>query len=172
MFRKTLIYLSVRAFGICVKGAVMTIEESIRENGSKRVKIIIDGESKTEQSHKDVTNINKIMERATRGIPPRVAAGNGLYGDFSSGMDLQDVMNRVTDAKRDFMSLPSHVRKRFDNDVVQLLDFISDPSNNEEAVSLGLLPEVAAKPYDVSKEGEDVSKKPREPEAVVDEPVK
>ena len=39
-----------------------------------------------------------------------------------------------------FDNLPSDVRNRFNNNPAQLLDFVADPENKEEAIELGLLP--------------------------------
>lgn len=112
-----------------------------RQNGTRRVQSVPVGESKTEQTHRSAVNINKIVAKARKGVPVRINKGTGLYGDFSSGMDYQAAMEAIADAQLDFMSLPSSVRERFRNDVGQLLDFISDPENEEKARELGLLPE-------------------------------
>lgn len=111
-----------------------------RENGTLKVQTVPEGKSLTEQSHRDRVNINKIVAKARKGIPPRVQEGPGLYGDFTSGMSFHEMQNRVADARGDFMALPSEVRKRFENDPGKLLDFIADPNNRQEAMELGLLP--------------------------------
>jgi len=36
------------------------------------------------------------------------------------------------------MALPSDVRKRFSNDPAELIDFLADKKNDEEAIKLGL----------------------------------
>ena len=37
------------------------------------------------------------------------------------------------------MALPSRVRRRFDNDPAELMEFLADEANREEAVMLGLI---------------------------------
>lgn len=136
-------------------------KEVKRENGTLRVMSVPVGESKTEQSHKKGVNINTIIAKARKGIPARIQSGEMLYGNFATGLDFHTMMNRIEDAKLDFMSLPAKTRERFDNDPGKLLDFISDPENIEEARELNLLPKeepeapvVAADPPAVPAEPE------------------
>lgn len=110
-----------------------------RENGSLRVQTVIEGESMTEQHHREMVDINKICQRARRGVMPAYAPVPPNYGDFSSGMDYQELINRTLDAKADFMQLPAYVRKRFDNDPGKLIDFMADGENLQEAIELGLV---------------------------------
>ena len=49
-----------------------------------------------------------------------------------------DVMNQLNEARDQFMSLPARVRSRFDNDPGQFVNFVSDASNVEEMIALGL----------------------------------
>lgn len=134
------------------------LETTERQNGTRRVQSVPVGVSKTEQAHRSTVNINKIVAKARKGVPVRINKGTGLYGDFSSGMDYQSAMEAIADAQLDFMSLPSNVRERFSNDVGKLLDFISDPGNEDEARELGLLPEKAP-------EAPETPEAPGEPEA-------
>lgn len=124
------------------------LETSVRENGTRRVSSVPVGESKTEQSHRQVVNINTIVAKARKGIPPRIQKGDGLYGDFTGYQDYHTVMNRINDAQQDFMTLPAQTRERFGNDVGQLLDFIADPANEDQARELGLLPDKPARPLE------------------------
>lgn len=99
----------------------------------------------TQQSAKEECDINVIVERAKRGasisnINPR----SPMYGDFTQlPTDLRDCLVQVKKAEEAFMSLDAAVRKRFSNDPSQLMDFIKDPKNRDEAIKLGL---VAAPP--------------------------
>ena len=49
------------------------------------------------------------------------------------------MQNKVAKATQAFMALPVAIRTRFGNDVVNLLEFIDDPRNIDEARKLGLL---------------------------------
>lgn len=124
------------------------LQTTTRENGTRRVSHVPVGESKTEQSHRQTVNINTIVAKARKGIPPRIQKGDGLYGDFSGFTDFHTTMNRINDAKADFLCLPATTRERFANDVGRLLEFISDPANENEARELGLLPDKPAKPLE------------------------
>jgi len=50
----------------------------------------------------------------------------------------QDMLNTLVDAKNDFRALPARIKGRFGNDPYQLLRFLEDPSNEAEAIKLGL----------------------------------
>jgi len=105
-----------------------------------RVQRLFYGESRVEQSHKKRVNVNSIVRKALKsGLMPN--RGNpGFYGDFSDVDSYQECVDKVLEADSRFMSLPSDVRKRFNNDPTMLLEFMSDPENADEAVELGILP--------------------------------
>lgn len=99
--------------------------------------------SRTKGSFRDECDINVIMRRFQRsggrlGDLPN-SQGNGSYGDFSELPDYQTALATVIAAEANFEALPSIVRKRFNNDPGELLDFLSDEGNREEAVKLGLV---------------------------------
>ena len=73
------------------------------------------------------------------------------YGDFSNSLDFHQAQNRLIQARKDFMSLPSGVRKEFDNDPGQLVEFINDPENLQEAQDMGLLPKEPSRQENVSE---------------------
>jgi phage internal scaffolding protein len=124
-----------------LKGKDVALNTTTRENGTRRVQSVNEEPSRTEQSHRKAVNINTIVAKARRGVPPRINAREGLYGDFTSGMDYQTMLNKMHDAVDDFMALPAKTRELFGNDVSKLLDFIANPENEEQARDLGLLPE-------------------------------
>lgn len=101
-------------------------------------------EVRTQQSAAEECDINFIIQRAKRGAQVNVNDRTPFYGDFTQiPTDLRDCLNVVRQADEAFMSLDAHVRKRFENDPVQMLDFLNDPKNRDEAIALGL---VAAPP--------------------------
>jgi len=102
--------------------------------------------SMTRQSFAKDADINNIMSRyAVSGVlvdPSNVdSARVPRFGDFSDIGDYSHVVGRIQQAQSDFMTLSADVRARFGNDVENCLEFIADPMNVREAVSLGLLPE-------------------------------
>lgn len=102
--------------------------------------------SMTRQSFAKDADINNIMAKyAVSGVlvdPNDVdSARLPHFGDFSDLVDYPTLVGRINQAQADFMTLPSGVRARFDNSVENLLDWIADPKNVVEAVSLHVLPE-------------------------------
>ena len=117
----------------------MKTEVTERANGTRRVVQAVRGESRTEQAHRQETNINTIVSRYQRtGLLP-VAAGSPRYGDFTGVVDYHSAVDAVHAAEDAFLSLPADVRKRFRNDPGELLAFLEDEGNRAEAVALGLI---------------------------------
>ena len=99
--------------------------------------------SMTLQEFKDECNINSIIARFTRtGVLDSTAAGQAIYGDFSTVEEFQIMQNKLINAQANFDTLPSSVRQRFDNDPAKLIAFLADDSNKAEAIALGLCNEV------------------------------
>lgn len=112
-----------------------------RNNGSKRVQYFNVEPSLTKQSMSDECDINKIMERFEKtGILTHANDSSPRYGDFSDVVDYDESLRVVMDAEESFMSLPAKVRARFQNDPSELIEFVRDPANLNEAISLGLVP--------------------------------
>lgn len=95
--------------------------------------------SRTKQEFLDECDINKLLARyREQGVPPRTNPKTPQWGEFNA-FDLQDSLNLVIEAETAFAELPSHLRNRFENDPVQLLQWVHDPKNAQEAVQLGFL---------------------------------
>lgn len=95
----------------------------------------------TQQSGRDDADINVIVERAKRGaVPPAGRNVAPMYGDFTEvPTDLREVLVMVKRADELFMSLDPFIRRRFNNDPAEMLDFLNDSKNRDEAVKLGLV---------------------------------
>lgn len=97
--------------------------------------------SLAQQSAKDECDINCILQNMARGVHPDVSGRQPQYGDFTStANDYHDALNMVIAAKEAFDGLSADVRARFKNDPAELLDFVHNEENREEAISLGLIP--------------------------------
>ena len=95
--------------------------------------------SLAQQQFKDECDINNILRQFNiTGLLPE-APLSPRYGDFTGIGDYHSALNAVIAAEDDFMSLPAHIRARFENDPAQLIDFLSDENNRSEAEKLGLL---------------------------------
>jgi len=95
----------------------------------------------TQQSAKDECDINLIIERIKRGADlPDLTNKAPKYGDFTQvPTDLRECLNIVRQADDLFMTLDAKVRARFENDPSQMLDFLNDSKNRDEAIELGLV---------------------------------
>lgn len=95
-----------------------------------------------QQSFKDECDVNNIIARYTQtGVIPDylTQAAEGVYGDFSEVGDYTDMQNQIIKAKESFAALPSDVRRRFNEDPAQLIAFVRNKDNYDEAVKLGLV---------------------------------
>jgi phage internal scaffolding protein len=99
--------------------------------------------SLAQQNFKDESDINYIVRQfgLTGELPGKPLSPQ--YGDFTGVLDYHTAVNAVLAAQDDFMELPAQLRSRFNNDPAELIDFLGNEENREEATKLGL---VAAKP--------------------------
>ncbi len=102
------------------------------------------------QAECDINNIMKKYQKT--GVLDFVNTHQAQYGD-ATGIDFQNAMQRVAKSREMFADLPSSIRKRFDNDPAQFLDFVNDANNAEEARKMGLIRD------------RRVAKAPKEPES-------
>ena len=92
---------------------------------------------RTHQSFKDECDVNQVMKRYEKTGILRQSQNRPQYGDFSNVGDYQEALNTVIQADKMFGELSATVRRRFDNDPQQFLDFVEDPNNQDEAIQLG-----------------------------------
>lgn len=93
----------------------------------------------TEQHHKDSCDVNKIVQKYSRtGLIEHVSRIEAKYGDLKQ-TDFKDAMDLITGSMEMFKKLPSNIRKRFANDPAELIRFMEDSSNREEAIKLGII---------------------------------
>jgi phage internal scaffolding protein len=113
-----------------------------------------------QQNFKDECDINYIVRQfgLTGELPGKPLSPQ--YGDFTGVLDYHSAVNAVLAAQDDFMELPAQLRSRFNNDPAELIDFLANEENREEATKLGL---VAAKP--ISEPSETPVGEPKAPEA-------
>jgi len=103
--------------------------------------------SKTEQSHKDDCDINKIVKRYRQtGIlgNPNNKTRQPMYGDFTNIEEYQTIQNRLIQATDEFALLNSDLRAKFGNNPANLVEYLSNPDNLDEARQLGILPTIQA----------------------------
>lgn len=111
-----------------------------RPNGTLRVDHMNYEKSMTQQCFSEAADINRIMTRWLNGGPPPVSdASRAVFKDVSHGLDYREILDRVMEVQESFDSLPAELRSRFANDPANLLDFVGNPANFDEATKLGLL---------------------------------
>lgn len=100
--------------------------------------------SLTIQSQAQDADINVIVKRfGLTGQLPQVLRPPS-YEDFSESVDdYRSALDLVAAADASFMKMPAEVRKRFDNDPAEFVDFCNNPDNLEEMKKLGLVDVVA-----------------------------
>lgn len=95
--------------------------------------------SLAQQHFKDECDINNILRQFNiTGLLPE-APLSPRYGDFTGIVDYHTALNAVIAAEDGFMTLPAELRAKFDNDPENLINFLNDESNKDEAVKLGLV---------------------------------
>lgn len=118
------------------------------------------GESMTKQSHKDECDINKIIKSYTRAgfdvfKQPVYTVGNEVM--MVDDVTFHQAMDIVAKSKESFEAMPSAVRKRFQNDPSQLMAFLQNADNYDEALKMGLVekrPEPEAPPVAAPEAGQ------------------
>lgn len=124
----------------------MSISAKLKRSCS-RLSIKCEG-GRTQQHFGPQCDINSIVERArVSGLVTHVNAKPPIYSDVSSVPDFQSALKVVADARATFGDLSSKVRERFSNDPGRMIDFMSDKTNRDECIKLGLFaPKVVVDP--------------------------
>lgn len=111
-------------------------------------------ESLVDQVGDGLVDVNQIMAKFEK-MPTAEqlqAAGitsGGFYADFTDAPDYEQALQITTAAKNQFALLPAQVRGRFENDPKRFLEFVTDPTNGDECIRMGL-----KKPPEPKKEPE------------------
>nr|CAI9752538.1 virion structural protein [Microvirus sp.] len=95
------------------------------------------GASMTQQHFKDECDINNIV-RSYRGKIP--ASDEPAYFMDCTVTDLQSAYQIAENIGSRFESLDSDVRAKFNNNPLELLEFVHNSDNKTAAIELGLLP--------------------------------
>lgn len=95
------------------------------------------GVSMTQQHFKDECDINNILKSYRGKIP--AGTEPAFFMDCTVN-DLQSAYEIAEDIGARFDSLDSEVRARFNNNPLELLEFVHNADNQTAAIELGLLP--------------------------------
>lgn len=125
-------------------------------------------ESLTEQQHVDKVDVNQIIKRYRSGHEiTHLNKKAGVYADLSQMQDYNVMLNQIMNANQAFDDLPAELRSRFNNNPAELIQFLADPKNSDEAVKLGL---VEPKAQPVKTNDSNDQNKPKEPAPQKTEP--
>lgn len=104
-----------------------------------RVTFQTEGESLTEQQFAEESQIlSKIRKYDSQGFFDSVNRNPAQYNDFTQVRDLADAIDQIEQARDAFQTIPSDVRKKFNNSPSEFFDFASKEDNYDELVKLGL----------------------------------
>lgn len=127
----------------------MKIRTRYMKSERSRIKLKPSGNSLTKQNFKDGANINNILKRyKNAGLNPfYVDPTKAQFGDFTEANDLYSKMCAssaiVSWAHETFNGLSADLRRKFRNDPAEMIKYIDDERNHDEAIKLGLLSKVA-----------------------------
>lgn len=108
--------------------------------------------SKTEQCHKDLCDIHKIIRTYDKTkLLSHVNEAVARYGDYTEVNEFKQSLDLVIDAQKTFAELPSHVRKRFGNDPGAFFEFATNPENKTELIKMGLATPIRETPEVIQK---------------------
>lgn len=106
-------------------------------------------ESLAQQQFAEEVDINTIVRRfgLTGEMPDSPVMPT--FGDFTDAVtDYQTALNMLNAAQDSFMQFPAEVRARFHNDPQEMMQFLDDEKNRDEAVKLGFIPKPPEKTRD------------------------
>lgn len=95
--------------------------------------------SMAKQAFKAECDINTIVRRF--GVTGELPTGVRMptYGDYTGLTDYHTALNAIAQANEAFDAMPAEIRKRFNNNPGEFVDFCSDEANRDEAMKLGLI---------------------------------
>lgn len=107
-------------------------------NRPPRVSSPVGVKTLTDSQYLPDCDINKVMKRALAGDTSLVNTSKPVFADVDDYGDFLTNMNKVIEGRRHFEALPSEIRQKFGHDPVNLISFLADSKNDEEAIKLGL----------------------------------
>lgn len=100
---------------------------------------LVTGKGKTKQSFKDKVDINKIIKRHHKtGMIEHINKKEPFYGDVSDIAGYQESLEVVMKANELFGNMSAEIRKKFKNNPMDMITWLQDPKNAQEAFDLGM----------------------------------
>ena len=123
------------------KTGLITRTEGMRKHCQRPGRHFEDGTISytTEQAHKNETDINQILRKYDKtGLITHISKFEGSYGDHT-GLEYKEALDLVINAQHSFEQLPATIKKYFGQSPENLLRFMEDENNRDEAIKLGLI---------------------------------
>lgn len=95
-------------------------------------------ETRTHQSFAGECDINTIVKRGLATGQWPNPSGEAVFADVSDVSDYRAAIDIVRESERMFSALPAEVRRQFQNDPAEFIEFATDAKNNEKLVEWGL----------------------------------
>jgi len=140
----------------------LIVSETLPGRRGHTTRVILEtpeSDRRVKQAPKASTEIRNIIKRFYKtgvlGDPNRTP----IFGDFTDLEKFEHNALMVADVRSKFAKLPASTRDRFKNDPVELISFLQDEKNNEEAVKLGLKPKSVLPVHIAPDENPDGTKK-------------
>lgn len=125
-------------------------------------------ESKVQHHQAETCDMKVILNKFLKtGDPVHLNQRQKRYLDCTLAQDYDQSLQTVIDAQEAFYSLPSKVRERFHNDPKEMLEFVNNKDNLDEAIELGL---AERKPNESSSQG-DLDNQQTKESIVADSPL-
>lgn len=108
----------------------------------KAVQLHTSGESKVQQDIAETCDINHILGRfnVTGQVDPQhLNKRTPQYDDYTNVGDYQSALDAVHATTEAFATLPALLRSRLLNNPANLISYLQDPKNRDEAIALGLV---------------------------------
>lgn len=94
---------------------------------------------RTKQSFKEEADINNIVKKHGRAaIQQQAALSIKQYGDYTEINEYQESLDLINTSNENFNKLPADVRKEFNNNAGEFLEFATNPDNAEKMYDLGI----------------------------------
>lgn len=94
----------------------------------------------TEQTHKELTDINNIMENYVKtGMLPNYSGSPLLYIDETNQPTFEQAHDSIAYARHRFDQLPTSLKNELQNDYRKLEAWLTNPDNQDRAIKMGLL---------------------------------
>lgn len=109
-------------------------------NDRRRVQLVCDDVSMTQQNFAEECDIRNIMAKFKRsGVISHLTSAKEILGDYTEVPDYREALDTVIRAQTAFDELPADWRKRFNNDPAEFVDFVQNPANRDEMIKFGMI---------------------------------